>query len=206
MNIVLVAKSQKDRQRIATGQALRGRSLTYAQSFTELIQGATLRRGEALLYICGSSSEQIPAEIEGELFRLKRFIQWGHPGAVVAASSSVAGQFATVLGIPLIDDAGNQGSSRALLAFVSSVPLMEPPPRNSSVGEPKPLSAREAAVLVGLRGGIPLKRIAHNLGISPNTVSTYKTRIMAKLGCTSIAELLQAHSYTIGDLREEEDR
>ncbi|MGI9096201.1 MAG: response regulator transcription factor [Candidatus Limnocylindrus sp.] len=51
------------------------------------------------------------------------------------------------------------------------------------------LTSREQAVLFGIRAGLPLKEIAHNLRISPNTVSTFKARIMLKLGVTSTIEL-----------------
>lgn len=56
--------------------------------------------------------------------------------------------------------------------------------------EEKRLTDREAAILIALRAGLSLKEIAKNLQISPNTVSTYKTRIMAKLHRESNADLL----------------
>lgn len=55
----------------------------------------------------------------------------------------------------------------------------------------KLLTPRERSVLIGLQAGLTLKEVASNLRISPNTVSTYKTRIMQKLGYRNNAELLQ---------------
>jgi DNA-binding NarL/FixJ family response regulator len=53
------------------------------------------------------------------------------------------------------------------------------------------LTPREQAVLIGLKAGLSLKEIAANLDISPNTASTYKVRLMEKLGYQNNAQLLQ---------------
>ena len=53
------------------------------------------------------------------------------------------------------------------------------------------LTSREESVLIGLKAGLSLKEIAANLGISANTVSTYKVRLMQKLGYETNADLLQ---------------
>jgi len=53
------------------------------------------------------------------------------------------------------------------------------------------LTSREESVLTALKAGLSVKEIAVNLGISPNTVSTYKVRLMQKLGYVSNAELLR---------------
>ena len=52
------------------------------------------------------------------------------------------------------------------------------------VTEPGPevLSHREREIIVGLAHGLKLKQVAANLGISPKTAATYKTRALAKLG------------------------
>ena len=54
-----------------------------------------------------------------------------------------------------------------------------------------PLSAREAEVLRYLVHGHSLSTIAEKLHLSIKTVSTYKTRLMQKLGCTTKAELVE---------------
>ena len=51
------------------------------------------------------------------------------------------------------------------------------------------LTHRERSVLVALRAGLSIKEIALNLGLSPNTISTYKVRLMQKLHYSSNAEL-----------------
>jgi len=53
------------------------------------------------------------------------------------------------------------------------------------------LTPREESVLTGLKAGLSIKEIAVNLDISPNTVSTYKVRLMQKLGHVTNAELLR---------------
>ena len=65
-----------------------------------------------------------------------------------------------------------------------------PMPKHSSP-ERKTLTPREQAVLIGLKAGLSQKEIAINLGISPNTVSTYKVRLMEKLEYQNNAQLLQ---------------
>jgi len=53
------------------------------------------------------------------------------------------------------------------------------------------LSERESQVFVLLASGKPLKAIARDLHLSPKTASTYKTRVMQKLGVGSDAELVR---------------
>lgn len=53
------------------------------------------------------------------------------------------------------------------------------------------LSSRERQVLVALVGGKPLVDIAAEMMIAANTVSTYKARLMEKLGQASLSELVR---------------
>ena len=53
------------------------------------------------------------------------------------------------------------------------------------------LSKREFRVLVLSAAGLSLKEIGHDLGINDKTVSTYRTRMMAKLHLDSIADLVR---------------
>ena len=62
--------------------------------------------------------------------------------------------------------------------------LIDPPK------EPIDLSAREREVLTYLVHGYSLAAIADTLHISIKTVSTYKSRLMQKLGCTTKSELV----------------
>ena len=57
-------------------------------------------------------------------------------------------------------------------------------------GQPIDLSAREQEVLTYLVHGYSLSAIADALHISIKTVSTYKSRLMQKLGCTTKSELV----------------
>ena len=64
---------------------------------------------------------------------------------------------------------------------------------DSLINEPKEeaeLSEREREVLALLVHGYSLSVIAEKLYISIKTVSTYKTRLMQKLGCTQKSELV----------------
>lgn len=56
--------------------------------------------------------------------------------------------------------------------------------------EPVDLSSREQEVLTYLVHGYSLSAIADTLHISIKTVSTYKSRLMQKLGCSSKSELV----------------
>jgi DNA-binding NarL/FixJ family response regulator len=53
------------------------------------------------------------------------------------------------------------------------------------------LSQRERQVLVALVRGDALVDIAANLHLAPNTVSTYKARLMEKLGQASLSDLVR---------------
>lgn len=53
------------------------------------------------------------------------------------------------------------------------------------------LSRRELEVLRLLASGVAGKAIAQQLGLSPKTVSTYRSRILAKLGLETTAALIQ---------------
>lgn len=53
------------------------------------------------------------------------------------------------------------------------------------------LSDREFQVLLRLAVGRSAKSIAHELGVSPKTVSTYRARLLEKLGLRSDAELVR---------------
>lgn len=65
---------------------------------------------------------------------------------------------------------------------------------NSLIDEPQEgaeLSGREQEVLAFLVRGYSLSVIAEKLYLSVKTVSTYKTRLMVKLGCTQKSELVE---------------
>lgn len=51
------------------------------------------------------------------------------------------------------------------------------------------LSRRELEVFHAIAAGEPPKKISERLGLSPKTVSTYRARILRKLGVKSNAEL-----------------
>ncbi|MBV8820955.1 MAG: response regulator transcription factor [Acidobacteriaceae bacterium] len=53
------------------------------------------------------------------------------------------------------------------------------------------LSDREFQILRELASGNSTSKIANSLSLSPKTVSTYRTRVLDKLGLTSTAELIR---------------
>jgi two-component system, NarL family, invasion response regulator UvrY len=60
------------------------------------------------------------------------------------------------------------------------------------VGAPhEQLSDREFDVLRGLGSGRTVKEVARDLGLSPKTVSTYRTRLMEKMNFTTNADLVR---------------
>jgi DNA-binding NarL/FixJ family response regulator len=60
---------------------------------------------------------------------------------------------------------------------------------SGAVGTHESLSNRELEVLKMIAAGESLVRIAENLHLSPHTVTTYRARIMEKMGLSSNAEL-----------------
>jgi RNA polymerase sigma factor (sigma-70 family) len=58
------------------------------------------------------------------------------------------------------------------------------------------LTAREREILGLLAAGHQNREIAAHLGISPRTVEVHKARIMEKLQCHSLAELIRIHPAT----------
>lgn len=53
------------------------------------------------------------------------------------------------------------------------------------------LSAREAEVLRLLAAGLSLKEIASRLGVSPKTVSSFRSRVLEKMGARTNADLIR---------------
>ena len=63
------------------------------------------------------------------------------------------------------------------------------------------LTPRERDTLARLVDGLPNKRIAHQLGISPRTVEIHRANLMEKLGCRNLAEVVRC-AITAGFDRE----
>jgi two-component system invasion response regulator UvrY len=63
---------------------------------------------------------------------------------------------------------------------------------SSAAGAPAPgqLTERERRVLKSLAAGQGLKQIAHEMGLSPSTVATYRGRALAKLKLKTTADLI----------------
>jgi DNA-binding NarL/FixJ family response regulator len=53
------------------------------------------------------------------------------------------------------------------------------------------LSDREFEVLRGLGTGLSVKEVAERMGLSPKTVSTYRTRLMEKMGLSNTADVVR---------------
>ena len=64
--------------------------------------------------------------------------------------------------------------------------------RSAATGRLERLTAREREVLALLAAGRQNRDIAAHLGISPRTVEVHKARIMEKLDCHSLAEVIRA--------------
>jgi two-component system, NarL family, invasion response regulator UvrY len=71
-------------------------------------------------------------------------------------------------------------AEKMLLSFESNAEM--PPHEN--------LSDRELQVLAMIGGGKAVNRIAEELRVSPNTVRTYRTRILEKIGVKGTSELI----------------
>jgi two-component system, NarL family, invasion response regulator UvrY len=64
-------------------------------------------------------------------------------------------------------------------------------PRNAKEGPLDQLSARARQVLMALVRGRAIADIAGDLQLAANTVSTYKGRLMEKLGQESLSDLVR---------------
>ncbi len=72
------------------------------------------------------------------------------------------------------------------------------PSSHDPVNRARLLSEREINVLRYLVNGLSNKQIADEMFISNKTVSTYKTRILTKLGLSSVIELADyAHTHNL---------
>jgi DNA-binding NarL/FixJ family response regulator len=70
--------------------------------------------------------------------------------------------------------------------------LIGPDPVEKSPENPlNGLSDQERRVFVLLKQGLTVKEIARDLELAPNTVTTYKARLMSKLGAKSLVDLLR---------------
>lgn len=82
----------------------------------------------------------------------------------------------------------------ALVAAVrKALPAGPGEPESRRIGEEaeRALTQRERDVLRGVLGGKTNKQIAHDCGISPRTVETYRSSLMAKMRVTSAAALIR---------------
>jgi DNA-binding NarL/FixJ family response regulator len=102
--------------------------------------------------------------------------------SVVAAVERVLGGYSSFAGeaVPARPAAASDDARAALPTARSS----------GSCGTFATLSPRELEVLRGLVAGHSLVHMSHGLGINNKTLSTYRKRLMTKLGVTSNAELL----------------
>jgi len=63
--------------------------------------------------------------------------------------------------------------------------------RTATAGRLERLTAREREVLALIAAGLQNRDIAAHLGISPRTVEVHKARIMEKLDCRTLADLIR---------------
>jgi DNA-binding NarL/FixJ family response regulator len=123
-----------------------------------------------------------------DLITLREFHPYGTPTSIICMSteeSLIQSAKALRLSVILYDSVESLATQmRAISEEFTGQPKRE-------FSNRKALTPREQAVLIGLKAGISLKEIASNLGISPNTASTYKVRLMEKLEYQSNAQLLQ---------------
>jgi len=89
------------------------------------------------------------------------------------------------------DEAALLHAIRRILAGGSSFPVRQRISRDENFGDDpfKRLSRREFEVMQALAGGTSILEIAAGLGISAQSVTTYRRRLLEKLEITSNAEL-----------------
>lgn len=131
-------------------------------SLSEIVRGIRRRRGPRIL-LTGASP--------------------GHRGATAAMRSGAAGAIARDEPSSVLVDAIRRiaGGGR----FVSrSLTRRAPPPIEG-------LSEREFEVLRLFGSGRNGKEISEELGLSPKTVSTYRARVLKKLGLRNLSDLMR---------------
>lgn len=166
-------------------------------SVEEVKHLGNIGRQSIVLTVLGNESMSLVA-LEWHFLTLYRAISEDCAVAIISASKTSIGlQIARSLGIPIIDDIDGLNLCEILRQHMQLSRRGRPIHREFN--SEAQLSVRESAILVALRAGLNIKEIAGNLSISPNTVSTYKNRIMAKLHANSNADLIN------GDRRKEHD-
>jgi DNA-binding NarL/FixJ family response regulator len=175
-------------------EAVRKRLAPFAQSL-QTYKSSDL--AASVLYTLDSSRAHLviyvppPKNLEEyshELISLYSLKSLGFPIALICMSTEEALiQIADVLKLNKIF----YDAQVSLAGQIQSISNGRGIPKHIVKSRAKALTPRERSVLIGLQAGLTLKEIAANLGISPNTASTYKMRIMQKLGYRNNAELLQ---------------
>jgi DNA-binding NarL/FixJ family response regulator len=107
----------------------------------------------------------------------------GHRGALVALRSGAAGALARDEPSPVLAEAIHRVANGG--RFVSrSLTRRAPPPIEG-------LSEREFEVLRLFGSGRNGREISEELGLSPKTVSTYRARLLKKLGLRNLSDLVR---------------
>lgn len=150
--------------------------------------------GDALLLGCSGGTAQLTRLLEGLRAACDQtpVLVLGRPGAGHAAHHALRAGATGVLGWGLSEEELRSGIRRA--ARREPVGWIEGgcggPTRTRGMDRIE-LSAREREVLRLLCAGRSLKEIGAELGLSPKTVSTYRSRALQKLGLRSTADLVR---------------
>lgn len=128
------------------------------------------------------------ATFSQDLIALREFASYGTPASIICMSTEESLiQSAKALRVSVILYDAVESLAMQMRAITEA--LVAQPKKHFS--DRKTLTPREQAVLIGLEAGLSLKEISANLGINANTTSTYKVRLMQKLGYTNNAQLIK---------------
>lgn len=89
----------------------------------------------------------------------------------------------------LVDAVRTVATGRRYFSAAMAEKLVRGVPPAPSAAPHETLSAREHQVLLGLASGRGVSELARDLGLSVKTVSTYRARLLEKMGMQSNAEL-----------------
>jgi DNA-binding CsgD family transcriptional regulator len=175
----------------AVGERLRPlgipfRTFTAVAEFRTHIKQPVVGGSPLALYVPPPLKTQLYVD---ELIALRSLRGDGVGAAVICMSTEEPLiQSTKVLGLPTIfyDSAVDLGTQ--IRSQLSGKALAK-----ETRGTSHELTPREQSVLTGLKAGLSLKEISANLGISPNTTSTYKARLMQKLGYANNAQLIRGN-------------
>jgi two-component system response regulator FixJ len=137
----------------------------------------------------GLSGLELQRELIGRRIALPVIVMTGHGDVKLAVEAMKAGAV-DFIEKPFADDVFIAAIRTALDRYARDASLHDE--ANAVAARLQTLTPREREVLDGLLAGRPNKTIAFDLNISARTVEVHRANLMAKMGASSLSELVRA--------------